>query len=615
MILAALNSLYERTAGTEGGPPPLGYADVPVVGAVNIGPGGELRGLLDLRHEATVGKRTKIVPSRRVVPQPPKRSGTGFAPGFLCDNSGYLLGYDAKDNAQRATDQFRAARTLHEAVLAKVDDPAATTILAFFRKWDPLKAPAALKGQPDEMASGWLVLRDANSGGFFHEMPAIRAAWERYSALKSEDVPRGQCLITGRTDEPIARVHPPIKGIYDPGSPRAEWAIVSFNLPAFTSYSKTQSFNAPISIGAAFAYTTALNHLLRPDSQRKLRIGDASVVIWAERRIPAERIIASILGAISDDEGEAAEENRTPTRDQLIRIAAGRWADEPDFGPDEHVRFFVLGLAPNGPRLQLRFFYTSTLGELLRHLQQHCRDILLQEPAPGVRVPTLWSLVRETLPKDREGRPRSEASVQDKLKKLHGDLVRAVLYGHDYPQSLLSIVLDRFRNDGRLTTVRLGLVKGCINRHRRTAGSLEPEIAMGLDETSDEPGYLLGRLFALLENMQQLSRGSAGRDQPTIRDRFMSAASVTPLSVFPYLMGLESAHERKAKRDRPGIAHAAARDLGKLIDHIGDFQPQLSPHQQGLFFIGYHHQRQARFAGRADEGSQSEPDQHVEDHR
>ena len=158
-----------------------------------------------------------------------------------------------------------------------------------------------------------------------------------------------------------------------------------------------------------------------------------------------------------------------------------------------------------------------------------------------------------------------------KLDKLQGDLARAVLTGLDYPQSLLPIVLDRFRNDGRLTNARLGLVKGCINRHRRTAGSLEPEIAMSLNERNNEPGYLLGRLFALLENMQQLSRGTAGRDQPTIRNRFMSAASATPLSVFPYLLDLENAHERKAKRDRPGIAHAAARDIGKLVDRVASF--------------------------------------------
>jgi len=73
-----------------------------------------------------------------------------------------------------------------------------------------------------------------------------------------------------------------------------------------------------------------------------------------------------------------------------------------------------------------------------------------------------------------------------------------------------------------------------------------------------------------------------------------------------HLLDLEGAHERKAKRDRPGIAHAAARNLGVFVYRIGDFPPRLDPHQQGLFFTGYHHQRQARFAGRAEEVAETD---------
>jgi CRISPR-associated protein Csd1 len=595
MILAALNSLYERTVGTEGGPPPLGYAEVPVVGAVNIDAGGEVRGLSDLRREETVDRHTRRVPARLVVPQPPpNRRGLRIEPGFLCDNAGYLLGYARDGNMARAAAQFAAERKFHEILLSGIAGADASALLAFFRGWDASKAAALIQNHP-EMATGTLALRDAETGVFFHDMSGVRAAWKRHSA--HTDSPRGQCLITGHDDEPLALIHPQIKGVQ--GAQSSGAALVSFNCDAFTSYGKQQNLNAPVGVAAAFAYTTALNHLLRPHSRRKLRLGDAAVVVWAERATPAEPVIASVLGAIADEEGDDAEENRVaPVHDQLRRIAAGLWASDPEFERDAGIRFFVLGLAPNAARLQLRFFYTSTLGELLKHLQQHCRDILLQPPEVGVRVPTLWHLARETLPKDREGRPRSEANTQEKLD---GDLTRAVLTGLDYPQLLLPIVLGRFRNDGRLTPERLGLVKGCINRYRRIYGGIKPEVTMALDETSSEPGYLLGRLFAQLENIQQLSRGNAGRDQPTIRDRFMGAASVTPLSVFPYLLNLENAHEREAKRDRPRIAHAAARDLARLVERVRDFPSQLSPHQQGLFFIGYHHQRQARFAGRADE--------------
>jgi hypothetical protein len=83
MILAALNSLYERTVGTEGGPPPLGYAEVPIVGALNIGLAGEPPRLVDLRYDITIGKKTRVMPRRLVVPQPPKRT-VAVPAGFLC---------------------------------------------------------------------------------------------------------------------------------------------------------------------------------------------------------------------------------------------------------------------------------------------------------------------------------------------------------------------------------------------------------------------------------------------------------------------------------------------------------------------------------------------------
>jgi CRISPR-associated protein Csd1 len=192
---------------TEGGPPPLGYAEVQVVGALDISEAGELLQLQDLRREAIVGKKTRPVPGRRMVPQPPIRTNTAVRAGFLCDHAGYLLGHAAKGNAKRAADQFAAARVLHEVVLGDVNDPAAGAVLEFFRRWDPDKADAFLAREPDEMSSGWLVLRDADIGGFFHEMPAIRDGWLRY--LATMDAPSSQCLVTGRYNQLIALVHPP----------------------------------------------------------------------------------------------------------------------------------------------------------------------------------------------------------------------------------------------------------------------------------------------------------------------------------------------------------------------------------------------------------------------
>ncbi len=603
MILSALAAYYDRTVGTPGGPPPLGYAELPVVGALNIDEAGRLVEITPLSTQANVGKKTRQVPLRLVVPQPPKRT-VAVEAAFLFDNAGYLLGFDAKDRPERVREQFAASRTFHARLLSEVDDPVARAILAFFANWQPAEAAVRLAGEPEEIATGWLVFRYAATGEYAHEVPALRAAWERHVA--EADGPRGQCLLTGAADLPIALTHPAIKGVL--GAQSSGAALVSFNQDSFTSYGKTQNLNAPIGATAAFAYTTALNHLMRPGSRQRLQLGDATVVVWAEKTTraqqvvasAAEQVLASLLGGRSEDAELAAR-----VQDRLQSIAAGRWVDDPQLAETRDLRFFVLGLAPNAARLQLRFFLVDTLGRLLERLQEHCRDLLFEEPGPGVYVPTLWRIASETLPKDAEGRPRSDAGAKKSLNKLHGDLFRAVLAGYDYPQSLLPLLLERLRSDGHYTTVRLGLIKAALNRHRRHSGeTIGSEIDMGLDESISEPGYLLGRLFALLENLQEWSRGKGPKGesaQPTILHRFAAAASVTPHAVFPYLLSLKIAHERKAKRDAPGIAHKRTKEIEDLMNRVTareGFPSQLDLRQQGLFFIGYYQQRRAFFAKR-----------------
>ncbi len=620
MILSALAAYYDRTVGTPEGPPPLGYAELPVVGALNIDASGRLVAITPLSTLALVGKKTRQVPRRLVVPQPPKgRTSLAVRPGFLCDNAGYLLGFDAKGRPERAREQFKESRALHERLLRDDDDPVARGILAFFAGWQPAEAAVRLAGEHEEIATGWLVFRHAPTGEYAHEVPALRAAWERHFA--EAEGPRCQCLLTGAMDVPIAQIHPAIKGVF--GAQSSGAALVSFNQDSFTSYGKTKNLNAPIGATAAFAYTTALNHLLRPGSRQRLQLGDATVVVWAEKTTPEQQVIAStieqVLVSLFGGRSEDAE-LMARVQDRLRSIADGRWVDDPQLAETRNLRFFVLGLAPNAARLQLRFFLVDTLGTLLERLQEHCRDFLFEEPGPGVHVPTLWRIANETLPKDAQGKARGDESAKKSLNKLHGDLFRAVLAGYDYPRSLLPLLLERLRNDGYYNTVRLGLIKAALNRHRRHSGETTgSEIGMGLDENLGEPGYLLGRLFALLENLQEWSRGKALKGesaQPTILHRFAAAASVTPRAVFPHLLSLKIVHERKAKRDAPGIAHKRAREIDELMDRLDAreaFPSQLDLRQQGLFFVGYFQQRRAFFAkresgGDAESGSADESD-------
>ncbi len=620
MILSSLVDLYDRLAGGDEPLPAFGFAELPVAGALTIDAQGGLADILPLLNPEKRGKTTKMVPTRLTVPQPPKRT-VGIAAGFLCDNAGYLLGFDGKGNAARARKTFEAAKALHEDLLRGVEDPAAQRLRHFFATWSPDDAAAVLADKAEELATGWLVFRDEVSGRYLHEIQPLRRAWEDHAAV--DDGPRGQCLVTGAEDQPIALTHPAIKGV--PGAQSSGAALVSFNQDAFTSYGKSQNLNAPISARAAFAYTTALNHLTGPHSRYKVPLGDMMVLVFADKATNADIEFAKALSGFAaedeDDEPAAVSPERAAAKGVagMTRIARGTWVEDLNLGPAQGVRIYLLALAPNAARLQIRFFLHDTLGDYVGRLQRHCGDILFTDPATADHVPSFWHLVRELLPRDTDGKPRQDDSTKAKLNKLVGDLGRAVLAGHGYPQSLLPLVLDRLRSDGATTPNRIGLIKAVLNSEYRRREGETREIPMSVDESIDDIGYVLGRLFAVLESMQEVSRGVQGKDQPTIRDRFAGAASTTPGTVFPYLLGLEKAHERKAKRERPGLAHSLAQKIAELVVKVDGgtgFPRQMDPHQQGLFYIGYYHERQSRFAkgeaGAEDRLSASEDETHDE---
>ncbi|MGE4528198.1 MAG: type I-C CRISPR-associated protein Cas8c/Csd1 [Rhodospirillaceae bacterium] len=591
MILSALHQYYQRVAGSgEGAPPPYGFAEAKVVGALQIDTAGNFHGILDLRE---VDKNGKPQPRNLAVPLPPHRT-VKVTPGFLCDNAGYLCGCDDKGKPARAAEQFAAAAALHRDLLAGVGHPASGAIRAYFNAWDT--SAAAERLMPfGEFLAGWLVFRVVDLPGeaaYAHDIPALRQAWERH-LQDSASGSLGQCLVTGEPGVPIARLHGVIKGVRDAQSSGA--SLVSFNIGAATSYGREQSFNAPVGEAAAFGYVTALNHLLRRDGRQFRMIGDTSLVFWTERDTPAETLLGDLFDPPEMPRNGNPDDTAAAQRigDALDRLAAGQIPDDPAFA-DRDVRFYLLGLSPNAARLSVRLWQVDSLGTLLDHARDHHRDLALKPEFPGQSAhPPMWRFVGDLRPKDKEGKIRGKNS-DDGLKKLSGDLLRAALTGGPYPESLLPLLLDRFRSDRWITHPRVALLKAALNRHNRLTLSPMKELPMSLDENRTELGYRLGRLFAVLENVQ---RAAIGKDiNAGIRDKFIASASATPMTVFPYLLRLSQNHMKKIRRDKPGLAVNLERLTQAIAAEIRDFPAVLSPQDQALFFLGYYQQRQSFFS-------------------
>jgi CRISPR-associated protein Csd1 len=586
MILAALNDYYQRLLDDdpENISPP-GYSREKIGYAVVLAEDGQVVDVLDVRD--TSGK--KPVPRSLSVPQPEKRT-VGVKSNFLWDKTSYVLGVSA--SSKRSEQEHGAFKELHRQALANEQDIGLKALLAFLDTWRPgqFQEHPAFVRHGDALLDANIVFRLGDEPRYLHERPAARAAWTRLSG-SAQSSQQGICLVTGEQG-PLARLHPAIKGVM--GAQSSGASIVSFNLESFTSYGKEQGENAPISEQVAFAYTTVLNHLLRRDSRQQLRIGDATVVFWAqasgkEEAEEAENLLASFFDP-KDDDARAIRQ----LHDALEQVRQGLPLRDLEGHLDDGTRIFVLGLAPNASRLSIRFWETETLAVFARRLAWHFEDLHL-EPSPWRTPPAVWRLLLATAP-SRDGKAKSE----DVPPQLAGELTRAILSGGRYPRSLLTTIIMRLRADGEITGARVALCKAILARDARLG---DKDIDKGvppvsLDPTNNDPGYLLGRLFSTLENVQRAALGK--QINATIRDRYYGAASATPASVFPVLLRNTQHHLSRLRKDKPGFAVNLEKEIGEIVDQLGPtFPKSLRIEAQGHFAIGYYHQTQSRFA-RAD---------------
>ncbi|MCX5834973.1 MAG: type I-C CRISPR-associated protein Cas8c/Csd1 [Deltaproteobacteria bacterium] len=561
MILQALCEYYERARGETGVPEP-GFSRQKIHFAIVINGGGNLLQVRDLR----VMQKNKPGPKELIVPEPVKRT-SGIAANFAWDNTMYALGATRADKAEHAK-AFTTFKTFNHEVGDGVEDEGMRALLRFLDTWQPSKA--ADLDNWEEMAGLNVVFQLDGDLGFIHDRPKVRDAWSRYrSGTTSGTI--APCLVTGEK-APIARLHPAIKRV--DGTQPSGAAIVSFNLGAFCSYGKKQNYNAPVGEASAFAYTTALNHLLRFGSRQRIQIGDATTVFWTSRASPVEGFMGMILSPGQD----AAE--LQDLRSFLTSLKEGRMPP----GVDPDVRFYILGLSPNISRISIRFWYASTVGDILDKVGWHFRDLAIVKSFDrDPDFPAVWQLLQETafLRKGKNIPP-----------VLGGALMRSILTGLSYPQGLYSVVLGRIRADREINYLRAAIIKAFLVRKYRIM-NVSKEVTMTLNTEETNIAYRLGRLFAVLEKAQ---RDAVPGANTTIKDRFYGAASATPRAVFPQLLRTAQHHIQKAE-----YGSRSDKLIEEILQGVQGFPAHLSLDDQGHFALGYYHQRQAFFAKRSEQ--------------
>ena len=179
------------------------------------------------------------------------------------------------------------------------------------------------------------------------------------------------------------------------------------------------------------------------------------------------------------------------------------------------------------------------------------------------------------------------ATVRDANKDLSPltprALLRPALVGTPLPPNLLSQVVRRNSAEQDVTRPRAALIRAVLRSHGRIA---KEDGMIQLDETSLDPAYRCGRLLAVLESAQYAALGITA-----VTDRFYGAASSAPASVFGRLLRGAHPHLTKLERDRPGAYHALQRRLEDVLAGLDGFPKTLDMEAQGLFALGYYHQR------------------------
>ena len=567
MILQALYDYYQRKA-TDPDParrlPAFGLEDKEIPFIIELTAEGRPLVITDTRQ----GEGKKKVARRYLIPKGVEKSAN-IAANLLWGTAEYALGVDSRGKPERVVKQHAAFRKrIAELPESVRQDVGIQAIESFYADY----GLAALVDDP-----AWPEIVESNpnitfrlfddSGLLICQSSSVVSVSQSVVEGERETVP---CLITGMPTQ-ANRLETKIKGVWDAQPAGAN--IASFDKEAFTSFNKKQGDNAPVSPMAAFAYTTALNHLLDRNSRQRIQVGDTSTVFWAQKDdAEIEEGFAAIFGERDDPDARAEQ-----VRALLGAVQSGQF----DGGRGDKL-FYVLGLAPNAARVSVRFWHAAPLHEIARQIRQWFSDLKVVRSAKDPEYPSLFRLLAACA---------QQGKADNIPPNLGGDIMRAILSGSPFPATWLNAAVLRCRAEQNVTYLRAAAIKASLNRLQRFQPnqSLDKELSDMLDLENTNPAYRLGRLFAVLERIQE----KAINPNTTIRERYYGAASSSPVSVFTTLLRLKNHHLAKLN-ERENVYFE--RLLGEIMGGLNDFPKHLSLPEQGRFALGYYHQRQDFFS-------------------
>lgn len=567
MILKALYDYYNRC----GNLPAPGMEEKEIGFVIVISKEGKFLRFEDCRTDKTIGRVY-------LVKKHVSRSSAAVA-NYLYDNSAYVLGYSDKDDREKNQLYFNTFVEKVQSILDRMPDNSdIRTLMNFYAQ-----GREAIHSEVEQDPL-WEDIKKNLSKKYsvfsFRIEGDLRILAEKKELMQTNegtknDNSRGLCMVTGVQGELVDTT----TATMIQGS-QATAKLVAFQVNSgYDSYGKEKCGNAPISHEAEFAYTTALNTMLRRDSRNKFTVGNRTFVFWASSNDKAaeqaEESLFDLLGY-----SEEKKDNPNAKIEQVRKVFTAIYSGS--LGTSLEDRFYILGLAPNSARIAVVYWSETPLrdfaGKILRHFDDMEIIDTRKDRKPYMGIKDILSAV--TL-----GGKQSEATPN-----LPESIIKSIFLGTPYPYTLLSACIRRIRaesGDGNAARItRIAIIKAFLNRQNVNDKRME----IMLDKRNTNQGYLCGRLFAVLDRIQEDANGIS-----SIRERYMNAASSTPSSVFATILNLSSHHLENLSNEGKKVFYEKLKQ--EIIDKISSdgFPAHLDLQDQGRFFVGYYHQRQDFF--------------------
>ena len=560
MILKALYDYYQRS-GEEVAPLGLEYKQIGFI--IVLDKDGHFLRFEDRRLDKKSAQQFLVM----------KSVGRSSAPvsNYLYDNSQYVFGYSDKgdlDSMRKYFDTFKSK--VAEIYEMYSENKAIQAVYAFYQQ-EPSAMVEAMQQDAlwDDIAKNLSKKYSTFSFLIDGDTEIVASKRDLMNLVTPEDTVEGKlCLVTGKHSKTVEVT----TATMIPGS-QATAKLVAFQVNSgYDSYGKTKGNNAPISEDAEFAYTTALNHMLRSDSHNKFMVGNRTFLFWASSASQAakesEDSLFALLGRPETDDDDPNRRIEL-VRSTFMAIYNGK------LSADKDDRFYILGLAPNSARIAVVYWSEMPLRDFAGVISRHFEDMemvdIRKEKKPYVGLHSILGSV--TL----------GGKSSDAIPNMPDAVVKSIFQGLPYPISLFQACIRRVRAEQSINVVRAAIMKAYLNRLN---DNNHKNIKRMLDKENNNQGYLCGRLFAVLENLQY-----AANKQDSIRSSYMNAASSTPAAVFSTILKLSNSHYGKLLKENKGLAVFFDNQKKEIMAMIQDFPTTLDLGDQGRFFLGYYHQK------------------------